>query len=323
MTDENISNKEQTSKLTTFLQRLTSTIILLAVFGGALYFNDTVLYAGVLCLLSLMTSFEWYKMLKVSGKPAQPKISFWCNILLILLVFSAVYASQSGDPGMVIFMFVLLSVLVVPITAIITFTYAMRKPIEGTNSLQEVGTSILSLIYPNGMFLAGALLLFYSQSQFASYGLTDGVAYLIFVLLITKGSDIFAYISGVLLGGKFFTKKLIPHISPKKSWEGIIGSFILTQIFGFLLAYCLLESLVWSNGFSLSDLHSLYLFIFIAVMFVLAVIGDLAGSLIKRSLSVKDSGSLLPGIGGIFDLIDSPAFTLPIATALWIICFLS
>jgi phosphatidate cytidylyltransferase len=49
------------------------------------------------------------------------------------------------------------------------------------------------------------------------------------------------------------------------------------------------------------------------VIFVLSVTGDLAGSLIKRSLAIKDSGSLLPGIGGIFDLIDSLAFTMPVA----------
>ena len=49
-------------------------------------------------------------------------------------------------------------------------------------------------------------------------------------------------------------------------------------------------------------------------LFILSVAGDLAGSLIKRGLAVKDSGSLLPGIGGIFDLIDSPAFTVSFAT---------
>ena len=53
-----------------------------------------------------------------------------------------------------------------------------------------------------------------------------------------------------------------------------------------------------------------------SILFVLAVTGDLAGSLIKRGLAVKDSGSLLPGIGGIFDLIDSPAFTVSVCFGL-------
>lgn len=51
--------------------------------------------------------------------------------------------------------------------------------------------------------------------------------------------------------------------------------------------------------------------------FLLSVYGDLAGSLVKRSLAIKDSGSLLPGIGGIFDLIDSPSFTVPFSGFCW------
>ena len=120
-----------------------------------------------------------------------------------------------------------------------------------------------------------------------------------------RPTDIFAYVSGLLLGGKFFTKKLIPHISPKKTWEGIIGSWLLTNAAGIVLVFPMF------GATSLSPASVLMLVLGITLIFILAVYGDLAGSLVKRSLSVKDSGSLLPGIGGLFDLIDSPSFTVP------------
>ena len=127
----------------------------------------------------------------------------------------------------------------------------------------------------------------------------------LWVILVTKMTDIFAYVSGLLLGGKFFTKKLIPHISPKKTWEGIIGSWLLTNAAGIGLVFPMFGTA------SLSPASVLMLVLGITLIFILAVYGDLAGSLVKRSLSVKDSGSLLPGIGGLFDLIDSPSFTVP------------
>lgn len=86
---------------------------------------------------------------------------------------------------------------------------------------------------------------------------------------------------------------------PKKSWEGIIGSYIITLVVGYFL-------FEWIVGPVEKDLPLYEYIIAGSILFVLAVTGDLAGSLIKRGLAVKDSGSLLPGIGGIFDLIDSP-----------------
>ena len=120
-------------------------------------------------------------------------------------------------------------------------------------------------------------------------------------------SDIWAYVSGVLLGGKFIKRRFSPVVSPKKTWEGIIGSVILTLVCGALLLRYVMD-------LPFDEVRDVVIYICCAIpLFALAVAGDLAGSLIKRGLSVKDSGSLLPGIGGIFDLIDSPAFTVSIS----------
>ena len=126
------------------------------------------------------------------------------------------------------------------------------------------------------------------------------------IVLFTKMSDIWAYVSGILLGGKFISRKFSPSVSPKKTWEGIIGSVIITLTVGAVLLP-VLGLMSWEELTSPSFL-AIYIPLGI-LLFFLSVWGDLAGSLIKRGLAVKDSGSLLPGIGGIFDLIDSPAFT--------------
>jgi phosphatidate cytidylyltransferase len=133
---------------------------------------------------------------------------------------------------------------------------------------------------------------------------------MLWIVLFTKMSDIWAYVSGILLGGKFITRKFSPSVSPKKTWEGIIGSIIITLTVGAILLPAL-GLMTWEE---ISTPSFLITYIPLGLLlFFLSVWGDLAGSLIKRGLAVKDSGSLLPGIGGIFDLIDSPAFTVSAA----------
>ncbi len=98
------------------------------------------------------------------------------------------------------------------------------------------------------------------------------------------------------------THRFSPQLSPNKTWEGILGSFVLTMLFaaGFYALLPLEGYLSWALVLGVSP-----------ILFILAVIGDLLGSLVKRALEVKDSGRLLPGIGGIYDLLDSPALTVP------------
>ena len=114
----------------------------------------------------------------------------------------------------------------------------------------------------------------------------------IFILVWTN--DTFAYLSGNLFG----KHKLIERISPNKTWEGFIGGFVFTIIVGLLL------DAQFFNGDS---------FWFWAAIIVspAAVIGDLFESLLKRKNKVKDTGSIMPGHGGILDRFDAMFFALP------------
>jgi len=125
--------------------------------------------------------------------------------------------------------------------------------------------------------------------------LPDGILLVAFLLLITKASDIGAYFWGVRFGKTYLAKR----ISPKKSLEGAMGGFLTSLFVGF--------------GFSFS-VHSLFFWEKIFLIIILAVVsqlGDLFESLIKRDCQVKDSGKILPGMGGILDVIDSIIFTAP------------
>jgi len=126
----------------------------------------------------------------------------------------------------------------------------------------------------------------------------DGALRILALVVLIACNDTFAYIAGVLLG----KHKLAPSISPKKSWEGLIGGAIASIVGGSLIFHYLFE-VNWIVGAA------------IGVMTVItATCGDLIESAIKRDLAIKDMSNLLPGHGGIMDRLDSALFTAP---AVW------
>lgn len=135
---------------------------------------------------------------------------------------------------------------------------------------------------------------------FPDTALQDGRLWLAYVLLVSKMTDIAAYFSGKLWG----RTPLAPSISPKKTVEGALGG----------LSVALLTSIVFAlfagyfGAFVMSFFQSIWLGILISI---LAQLGDLSESLLKRDAGVKDS-SHLPGLGGMLDIVDSLVFTLPL-----------
>jgi phosphatidate cytidylyltransferase len=126
----------------------------------------------------------------------------------------------------------------------------------------------------------------------------DGALRILALVVLIACNDTFAYFAGVLIG----KHKLAPSISPKKSWEGLIGGAVASIISGALIFYYLFET-NWLVGAA------------IGIMTVItATCGDLIESAIKRDLAIKDMSNLLPGHGGMMDRLDSALFTAP---AVW------
>ena len=281
-------------KLKTFLERGFSTIVLLSLLGGAVAWNEPIGYAVLISVLCNLTSWEWFNMQK--GTQANRWLALVAGLVYPWLMTAV---AMKGDPvsattyalGMLV-----LYTLLAFCGQLFRMDYCGKT---GEEMLSGMGMTLLSFIYPVWMF------------SFALTSLTfGGIWLMLWLVLFTKMSDIWAYVSGVLLGGKFITRKFSPCVSPKKTWEGIIGSIILTLTAGAVLLP-VMGIYTWQE---IAQLQFIIVYIPMGLLlFFLSVWGDLAGSLIKRGLAVKDSGSLLPGIGGIFDLIDSPAFTVSAA----------
>ncbi|MCX6357493.1 MAG: phosphatidate cytidylyltransferase [Candidatus Aureabacteria bacterium] len=125
----------------------------------------------------------------------------------------------------------------------------------------------------------------------------NGRAFVFALFLIVKGGDMLAYVVGSFFG----RHKLIPRISPGKTWEGAIGNLAGGMIAGLIVWRWFPCGIPAASALALG-----------AVLSVIGQIGDLAESMLKRDAALKDSGGFIPGIGGVLDVIDSLLLTLPI-----------
>ena len=128
----------------------------------------------------------------------------------------------------------------------------------------------------------------------------SGILYVFYFILVTKFSDMGAYLVGSLIG----KHKVIPRISPGKTWEGLGGAVLFSLAGSVCFFY-----------FSAGHMHGMTLqhaLILGVILSGTAVVGDLIESLFKREAGFKDSGAFLPGIGGMLDLLDSILFNAPI-----------
>jgi phosphatidate cytidylyltransferase len=128
----------------------------------------------------------------------------------------------------------------------------------------------------------------------------EGKFYVLYFILVTKFSDTGAYVVGSLIG----RHKMIPRISPGKTWEGFGGAIVVSTGASLVFVHFLGNHMAGMNW-----RHAVVLGVILSLT---AVVGDLIESLFKREAGVKDSGNLFPGIGGILDLLDSLLFNAPI-----------
>jgi phosphatidate cytidylyltransferase len=172
------------------------------------------------------------------------------------------------------------------VSALAIMLWLLRRGIDGY--VRNATASIFVLVYlPMLASFVGLMLSSGGRWEFERWD--DGVKGILTFILVTIASDIGGYAAGVLFG----KHKMAPVISPKKSWEGFAGSLVFCIAAGIGLIVWLFDG-HWSIGVALG---------LIAV--VMATLGDLCESVIKRDLGIKDMSHVIPGHGGLMDRLDS------------------
>jgi phosphatidate cytidylyltransferase len=172
------------------------------------------------------------------------------------------------------------------VSALVIMLWLLRRGIDGY--VMNATASVFTLVYVP--FLGSFVALMLAEGGTSGGGLDDeGVQGILTFVLVTIASDIGGYVAGVLFG----RHPMAPVISPKKSWEGFAGSVLFCVVVGWALVVHLLDG-AWWVGVLLG---------LIAV--VMATLGDLCESVIKRDLGIKDMSQVIPGHGGLMDRLDS------------------
>jgi phosphatidate cytidylyltransferase len=275
----------------TFFLRLTSTIGLWALILATIFSGNEVAFFVVISGMALVALWEYFKMLEHDKIPCFRVTGMICAA--VFMTGSFYYFSAYG-PGRALDFELVIMVLFL----MVMFGRQMFASMRDREPLQTMAYTLFGLLYIPWLFNFVAKILFLTPRS--EDGSPTGQYYVLFLVLVTKFSDMGAYIFGSVFG----KHPLVPHISPKKTWEGLAGALACAMLGSFWLAFLMPDRL---KLFDLMD--------FAVLGFVLglaAIIGDLAESIVKRSAHSKDSSSVLPGIGGTLDLIDSLLFTAPI-----------
>jgi phosphatidate cytidylyltransferase len=256
---------------------LTATVLLPLILGG-MFLLPNILWGLLILAVAALGAMEWARLAGYSRKGGIALVAIVAGSGLLLLLGQWRLPTLVAEAAEGLFLVSLLFwSLVVP--AWLYFRWRI--------------TSWAAL------FLAGWVLIL--PAWLAMVLLQESPMLLLILLLVVWIADSAAYFAG----RRFGRRKLAPHISPGKTWEGVVGAVVALLVYGLAIS------------FALHPQASLYdragLLTFIMVLLVFSIIGDLFESWIKRQAGAKDSGELLPGHGGVLDRIDSLTAALPFA----------
>ena len=288
------------SKRAVFFRRLSSAVALWTLLLAVLLAGNPVGYFVLVAGFGLGGLWEFYGMLDHKGLPNYRIFGLICATVFLVgssyLWFRAstfpdspthhtISANNFEIGGLLIFL--------LGVFGRQFFTHSSRD----IPPLETMAYTVFGLFYVPWLFNCITKIIYVAPRV---EGALVGQYYVLYLIAVSKFSDMGAYLVGSLIG----RHKMVPHISPAKTWEGFGGALA----FSLLASYGLRALMPVKLGL-LDQIDCLVMGLTLSVV---AVIGDLAESILKRSTGVKDSGRLLPGIGGVLDLIDSLLFTAPV-----------
>ena len=284
-----------------FARRLASSVVLLGIVFYGLLAGGTLsvfLVGGIVMLLNIVGLLEFYGMVEENSLPRFKWLGLAGGVALVGTLFvylSGLAKAQLGEPTMGGAAELELGVL-----AVLLLVLLVRRVFAhpAAPSFSMVGHTMLGVLYVSWLLVFLLKIYFYAAPVDAKF---DPGYCLLFFILATKSSDIGAFLLGSMIG----RHKMIPKVSPAKTWEGLVGALLLSTTAAMLMAH------YWGDT-KLGGLTPLHAAALGPLLGVGAVLGDLVESVFKRDSGVKDSGSFFPGIGGILDLLDSLLFNAPL-----------
>jgi phosphatidate cytidylyltransferase len=288
-------------------KRVATAAVLIPFAVGIVLWGSTAILALAVGLVTLLALFEYFALGEAIGHRAYRFWTATCALLILYLQWLMQWLSTVtrwsdyggvGYPRHLVWLLVRMYppsevaffVFVLGVAAITLFT---KRPLVETLPAAGISASGLLLV---------AFPLSYTISL---HGLrTHGPLLLLFVLVMTWMGDTAAYFVGRSIG----KHKLAPHLSPKKTWEGTVASFFGSLVVGFIFARFIAVPLP-------------HLLAMAAVGNVAGQVGDLLESAYKRSAGIKDSGSILPGHGGVLDRIDALILAIPVVWYYWVLIY--
>jgi phosphatidate cytidylyltransferase len=286
------------SKLKTFFRRLTSTIILWSIVLGGLFSSYKLVadyvFLGLMVLLAVAGLAEFYGLVEKREMVCFRGWGIFGGILLMAGTFFHLtgHIGTQGSPARVNDFET--SFLILFVLGLCLRQFFSRS---NTSGILAISTTLFGLMY------VPWLLNFIQKIQFFAFppGFEGtGKYYVLYFIVVTKFSDSGAYAVGSLIG----RHKMIPRISPGKTWEGFGGAIVVSTGASLLFTHFFADRMAGMNW-----RHAIVIGVILSVA---AVVGDLIESIFKREAGVKDSGKFFPGIGGILDLLDSLLFNAPL-----------
>jgi len=265
------------AKLDELKARTRSWWIMAALVLGAVLINTTVSYVAI-GLLSFVAFRELYSVL--GFRESDRRAIFWAYVAIPIQY----YLAYIGWYGAYIIFIPVVMFLFLPMRMVLKGD--TKGIIKSMSSLQWI---LMLTVF--GISHMAYLLSLHDIDGFAS----GGRGLLLFLVFLTEINDVMQFTWGKLIG----RNKIIPKVSPNKTWEGFIGGLISTTVIGYFLGFLT----------PLPDWQVVMVSVMIAIS---GFIGDVVMSSVKRDIGVKDMGTSIPGHGGILDRIDSLAYTAPV-----------
>lgn len=262
-------------------QRVLTALILVPLVILAIFKLANPYFALLMGLVVLAGAWEWSNFIPCKNLWARLAMVAVTGILVYLLYTKGTVSSQQGVIGLAVIWWALCLYLL----AVFPFADAhwMQKAVART---------VIGIVVLMGTF-TGMVLLHHNPNY--------GPQYILYLMVLIWTADSGAYFAG----RRFGKRKLNPQVSPGKSWEGVYGALAMTVLVTVIACY----------GLGIGARFPLAFIALSIIVVAISIVGDLAESMFKRMVNIKDSGQLLPGHGGILDRIDSLTSAAPVFVA--------